>query len=487
MASWDSIVRSAVALIVTISFIAPSASGDEPDPRMQAIGLVDNEKIVVRLIVAREASLLDDEWLVLEFENPGNEEIRIQIDYRMEWSIQDPNTGKLVASNNLCSGQIGSTGKYELSPGTLRRLARPPSCQASCLCLAREYVVDRTARVEVKLHMTVVEFAHRTVLAQVDDKSFEFLARSPQAADIAGLQDKLRALLKEPVNSMDHVYRLGSLLDVPAVADGMTTKELWEAADRRSEPFEGQRLILKYFHKHRKNDPELINLAANVISAHDQERLDWLGSDVWDDAWVPLLVDWWLDIPSLRRPLELLHWHSAAWKDDIGVRTRLSSKVRDLYPETFATSGRRQSSHNAADPNQVVPGLKVAAMTHDPSLVAPLSPWLDDRRVLVTEAAFGRLSNFGPYSELRVCDVAAKTILITTGLGGSIGQDAEVQKLHPHARMRLESDLRPANPSTKVEVRQSSAPLYEQMLEYNDAVIRKLQIKLKETKSGNTP
>lgn len=461
--------------------------------------IIDSPELGVWLIVSRDASLANEDWLALEFENRTGQTLFVDLEFKLEGETFDARTGKPMKSGSLASGQTmdltGGPRPAILPVGEPVRLGRRLSQDAGNACMT---LADHPhAEVDPVRFVGSARVAVRGVSKAGPSwegtcDPFEFTWRNPNAREAVGLQARLRAMLKEPSADFSRGRALGALLEVQAVAGAIEIQELCEAIALRSQGQPDLPIILQYVYQRRQPDPQLLESTRAVIQAGDRRLLEPLCNALWDDAWAPRLVELFLENPNDTWALRVLDGHADAWKNDGRTPCRLSDAVRRQFPEVFAV---RPGEPFPGSPRLIEIGLTTAAMTHDRRLVAEIKPWLDDVRTNFGEREFSYLATNHYLVNLRVCDAAARALTRLMSLDSDFRTDEKLQALHPAsrhgtgrfitARDGKKYEVRTQEPGPSGEsLQEKSARQYGQFLDYNNAVIERLRKEVQRIPDG---
>lgn len=429
---------SHASLLIALCLTADPAAG-----RWQAVTLVEDGKLAVRLKVLRRASLADFEWLALEFANRGDAPLTVaHAHYRIECVHRDRKSGRQLGSGGLASGNTFDLfpDSWKTTPaepvvlraGSVHRAAARPSDYSSALLGGAP---ADGHRVDARIHLTLSLQGGRTLETPGAGVPFTFEWTPPDAAGIDALRARLKKLLREPERNAVHSYILDLYLRFPEVSHSVGRDELLAALEARRQVHGGREPVLKSLALRFGGDPVVRDHYRERLQAGDREALDELYSaalarlPLWDRTWVEALVrrcERKAAPPDLQWGLHVLHAHRQDWAGAANVVARLSEAVRKEYPLLEKRVGDIQSP---ALLERWEEGVRLWAMTGDGAAVAALRPALDDRRGLRSLKVWAGFA--GPLQPpLRVCDAALGAIL--TLLDGS--PDAALRKAAPVQR-----------------------------------------------------
>ncbi len=403
--------------VLALSLLASAAAeADGADDAPQTVGTVIGPGLSVRVQVAPKASLASAGWLVLEFENTGQEAVTVRdASYRIEADCCDPKTG---GERRLLRG-LSSGNTYDLfpdawktrpvSPIVLRpkevhRVAGQTSDYASALL---GLAPKDGWRVRARLHITVDLEGGGQLKTVEQGVPFEFDWVYPDEAGFAALRGRLKTLLKEPEQKATHTYILGALLRLEAVSGAVARDDLLAALAKREGSFDGRSEVAKHLAKHHGKDPGVIEFVRECLKAGDAGATHYdLGAGLWDKSFVEPLVSLYESAADRHMNLlTVLHAHRADWHQNAGIPARLSKVVRKRMP----LLERKVAELKEDQLSDWAWGAHELGLTGDRSVIASLRPALDDRR------AFRKAGDFAflpvPPHPLRVCDCALDAIL----------------------------------------------------------------------------
>ncbi len=415
---------------------SPPSSNTASAPAWQSVDLGRLGDLIFRVRVLTPASLRDEEWLSLEFENTGREPVRVtNAYYRIERTTLDPQSWHAVSFGSLASGntydlfpdawKTTPVAPILLQPGVYRVVRHPSDYSAALLGLAP----PAGWTVEARLHLTL-ELAGQRLFSTPTrgvPLTFEWRPVDPSRFDL--LRARLRRLIHAPTRDDAHVYILQVLLNVPNVGDTLTAAELLASLAGRTGSLDGREALLAEIARRFPRDPAVLDYYATRLRAGptpwrpgqppQRSEYDLALEDlareprIWDPNWVASLLDQFERL-SVGTTLSVLASHHADWPIGLAVPARLSTGViagaRTLtrHPEDLTCHELTITWVNEA---------RQLALTRDPAAVPLLRPYLNCRERILDLSrcaiAAGYLDYPGP--ALRVCDVALDAILTLRG------------------------------------------------------------------------
>jgi len=411
---------------------APPAS----QPAWQSVELGRFGDLVFRVRVLSPASLLNEQWLALEFENTGRAPVRVaDAYYRIERTTLDPQTRRRLSSGGLASGNTHDlfpdawkttpVAPIRLQPGVCRVVQQPSDYSAAILGQAPPAGWTIAARVHLDL-----EFDDRQRFSTPSEGvplSFEWHAVAPSGLD--ALRARLHRLLRAPQYRATHVYILQALLKFPGVGDTLTAADLLAALTGRTGNMDGRDALREEIARRFPRDPAVLDYHGTRLragptpwrpgAAPQRSAYDLVLEDInrepciWDPAWVAPLLDQFERL-EIRGTLPALASHYTDWPAESAVPARLSNGII-----TRACTLTRHPEDLTCDEltNVWVNEARQLALTRDPAAVALLRPYLKCRERILDlprcAIAAGYLDYPGP--ALRICDVALDAILALRG------------------------------------------------------------------------
>ncbi|PHS10677.1 MAG: hypothetical protein COA78_10985 [Blastopirellula sp.] len=385
--------------------------------------------LTVRLLVKQQASLADEDWIAIEFDNQSGQDIKIdRVSYRIKSVRNNLETDELVSSGGMASGndhalfpQAWKTTPVApriVRPGVYRMIDHPSLYSSALLGLPQKsgWLVKAEVSVSLSIDKKVYKFDKYDGF---DRTEFEFQWLYPNAAEFKQMQVRLKSLLGNPRNKVQHAYILHTLLEIPEVAQTVSVQELLAALSTRTGAFTGRDYVLRYLNKAHSEDKLVISHFRNHLLARDKRVLEDLSRapDIWAPEFLELLMKRLEeDQSSVRDIFDILRLRGKPQKSDAKLAQRLSAALEK--------HGWKVDSNSKQQPSAAVLAsrIKMLGNTHDRNLVNKLTPFLDDKTETLDP---NRLSQ--PYFRLpplRVCDNALESILtILDGITGLAYQE----------------------------------------------------------------
>lgn len=392
-------------LILALASASASAAEDGVW-RTTELGRVGD--ITVQLQVRASASLVDEEWLRLEFKHPGEDPVPVRrAQYRMNRVCHGLRTGRRTASGSLASGNIHDLFPLRrLEPGTNRAVAQPSDYSAAILGLPPK---DGWL-VKASIHLDI-ELGDGSRLSLPDEGvPFEFEWLYPDQAGFRAMRARLLALLKNPKSRPEHAHILGTLLGIAGVGDACRVEDLLAALDRREGSFDGRWALAEHLGAHHPDDEKVLAYYRTHLGNGDTEAVHDLlvAPGIWRNEFIEALLAIYEDggLRDMGRVLRLLHQHRAQWPADSTIPQRLSAALLRKYEIL-------EKKPDEIDADRFVYWASLArllSLTGDPAVILVLRPFLD-RQEPVLESDLVSLAVGVRFPPARVCDVALDAIL----------------------------------------------------------------------------
>ena len=379
-------------------------------------------ELTVRLRVKPSASLADEEWLAIEFENHGKSDIKIDMaQYRIESERSNLETGIFVSSGSLAHGNAHDLfpdawdtvpiAERVVPPGVYRMIDHPSLYSSALLGLPPGDGCLVKAQVFVDLRIN-----HERV--KLEAKKFEFQWLYPDAKGFDAMRLRLLHLLANPRNAVQHAYILYTLLAVPELAQAASAQQLLAAIEPRVEAFSGRQYVLEHLNNQYAGESAVVEYFFSRIVDTDTLITEDLRSvpKVWDSRFLPALLNRF-DVrhDSVSDVFVILRQQGTPQRAETQIASRLSNALLRfgwIEPgETYVPS---------------VLAYQISLMGHtcDRNMIPRLMPYLDDKTqtIDVTQPGLSLDIRLPP---LRVCDNALEAILeILDGSPGKGYKDA---------------------------------------------------------------
>jgi len=372
------------------------------------------------LQVKENATPADIGWMRLDFENIGKAHVRIaKARYRIDRETFNLETNEPVNSGGMASGntfdlfpdawKTTPESPVFLMPGTYSVIDHP-----SFYSMALLGMPDKKGwRVKGVVHL-LLKLADGTVLSTPEqgiEISFNWLY--PNKEGFTAMQERLRYLLQNPENYVQHGYVVEALLKVPKVAQSLTVEELLYAIAMRQRPWNGRDALVKFVNQHFSNDPKVTDFYLAALKRGDwwaAGDLNKFATDVWDDRFIEPLVkmnEQAKSNPNQKNVLSVLSRHYSHWKNDPTVAPRLSAALIKCYSVLRAEV-------NDLDQQQLIyweTPVKLLGMTRDKSAVEMLRPFLGSKAIVRTFEHDALLPRLTVPIPARVCDITYNAIM----------------------------------------------------------------------------
>ncbi len=323
------------------------------DQMWQTVEIGRAGDISARLRVRKQASIDQEEWLVLEIENRSDQGrvIRhLHCNLNRKRFLRD--SGQLVSSGGFASG-----GTWALFPKLhqeaharrLPGLTIPPGVIESPRALSNSGACSLGLppaegwRVEGTVWFHLKTDLGETIRIDLPGIAFTFDWVPPDADGIKRMQATLRRLLTEQDDgNWEHQgYYVIALLRLPEVAKDLSTEELLEAVSRRSDGGGNRRYLFEVLEKYHADDPVVVETFSKWMDEQRKYVFKDLRSQpwIWDPAWVERFVRKVEQVqPSLflqdNLSINILHAHRDTWpKGDVSQRLTAAILSRSDLPD----------------------------------------------------------------------------------------------------------------------------------------------------------
>ncbi|MBP7746250.1 MAG: hypothetical protein KA383_08955 [Phycisphaerae bacterium] len=413
---------SLAALLICTAALADCATQPSSPPPWKSIDLGSVGDVVLRLSVLPAASLVDEEWLGIEFENTSSVPARVEnAYYHIERTSRDPQSRRIVSSGSLASGntcdlfpeawQTTPVAAVVIPAGSHRVIRQPSEYSSALLGLAPPGGLI----VEARFHITLELTGDQRYTTPETGVAFTFEWQPVAASQFDLLRARLRRLLQEPRRDASQVYILQALLKVPDVSAALTARELLDSLAERDGGLNGRHALVAEIAQRYPRDPAVLAYYAAGVRAGDRRAAEDLAREprIWDPTFLEPLLSWFehASAPGLQTALAVLSAHRADWPADAHIPARLSRRLiaqsRVLSKAATELDGDDLTICWVADARDL-------AITHDPQVIPLLRPFLDRRERIVDLTRWGPPVTY-PGPALRVCDVALEAILTLRG------------------------------------------------------------------------
>lgn len=413
----------ALWLMLSVTAATAPATGPATEASWQTVEVLHADSLTVRLRVLDRATLADEQWLGLQFDNTGDKAIRIRsAQYYTHYEQSNLRTGTPWRSGSLASGNDYDLfpAAWETTPvspiliprGVRRIIAQPSDYSSALLGLPLQ---DGTL-VRAHIHLSVDVEGMGSFSTPTGGVGFQFEWVYPDKSGFASMRSRLRKLLESPERRAEHVYILGALLSVPGVGDDMPVETILSALNARRENMDGRDRLVSWAAEHFPKDPKVLEYYRRRLQAQDTRAVEDLvrAPAIWAPDFIsPLLAaceraDHGIPLAWLK----VLSAHRGDWPRDTKIPARLSASVL-------------RNSHLLSRKPDEVRGPDLAgrwrfeaqalALTGDSAVIPLLRPFLDDKERVLDLRLWAPPLIFPQVPPLRVCDVALESILTILG------------------------------------------------------------------------
>jgi len=392
-------MRSVLALIFTLAFVLPCRSQSLSTNRWNTLLLWSNQTLSASLMYMPEASLADEDYMFVEFDNHTEKTLDVaQAWLGLPGTRTDQQTQKSVFMSDMTGGVI-YIGK--LPPGKTKAVQHDVfECGMANLGLPPKqgFHVELVAKADVRL-------ADGTVFSTKDDSAkFSFDWRYPNPTEMESMKSQFKKLLAHPDNQFASGYLLDALVQVQEVGDSATLDELLSALKSRSW-VDGKDAIMKIIGRRFPNDPGVIAYLVDQLSRDDGDAFFSFPREVWQN---PVFVE-----PLVKRyekngsdSMELLQLRTA-WITNSQIVARLSTALLEQHPvlnrNVAGLSGTNLCEWGSA--------VSEAGIIGDTNFLNWLTPALDDKRIVPDCTSKYDSQPRLPWTP-RVCDCALGAMLM---------------------------------------------------------------------------
>ncbi len=231
-----SIIFMPIALLFATSSFAVGSPAEDFGG-WNTIEVANVQSVAVRLHVLKKASMAEEKWIFIEFENKGDKPARVESGhYSMDRSSYDQ-VGKGLFSGSMASGGF----EFVLPPGA-RNITTELSDQSSLLLglPPREgQIVCGT--ITLWFNLNGKEINHELRARQF---CFDWLHSDDAGFD--RMRKRLKNLFDQPHDDIEHAVLLSEMLNVPEVAKSVSSQELFASLRTYQSPSCGRRCIANF-------------------------------------------------------------------------------------------------------------------------------------------------------------------------------------------------------------------------------------------------
>lgn len=361
---------------------------DELRPGWQCINVGWLDSLAIRLCARNSASLTDEDWLEIQILNTGERPLKVRnAYYRMEAVKRDATTGKAKSSGGMASGNT-----YDLFPHAWNTVPASPVLIQPGLYIMSNQPSNYSAAllgmappggliVEAQFHLRLELQGQPAFSTPSEGVSFSFVWESvpPSAFDI--LQTRLSRLLRERPANVTEVYLMKTLLDIELVGDSLNAEQFLSAFSTRGNSLMGRRYIVEALGCRFPDHPSVIEFYRSRLREGDQDAIGDLVHEerIWDPALLGPMLEAFersSHLGSMNGPLHILSRHRDEWPAQAILPDQLSRRV-------LAKSAFADDPYDNPDPQDMASyvddTIRALAMTHDPSMIPCIRPFLDCR------------------------------------------------------------------------------------------------------------
>jgi len=431
----------ALSLLGVLSPAGLRAADSENQPGWSTFELGNSGDLFVRILVRRQATMADRDWLAFEFENRGSKPVVLRNpNYHTRRTCYRLADGKTANGGGLASGnsydmfpkawRTTPVSPITVKPGKHRISEQPSDYSTALLGLPPRggYLVKASVRFSTEVvGQDAIDTKHPGAAIE-----FEWLY--PTEEQFAQMRQRLKQLLERPKNRAYHAYILNALLKVPEVAKAAPVTAMLDALQRRKEPFEGREYLADSISERFATDPEVIKHFRQRLLAGDQRAIEDLvrAKKVWSNELLEPLLTLFEEQPRGRRPvIAIIAERHMGERPDPAVAKRLSrawlrdARYLDKQPQEVDSDYR---SLWAVE-------LTALAQTRDIEMLPRIVPLLDDKTRIYPEGPTSRAAFVIPPT--RACDAALAAISYLLD-GKAAGQ---VSSLGVHNRVPRTPDM----------------------------------------------
>ena len=489
-------------LLTFIVLTAAPTTRPARDASWQTIEVLRADRLTVRLRVLDRAGLADEQWMGIEFDNAGNEAVRVEnLQYWTDCEQLNLRTGAPWRSGSLASGTAYSlfptawettpASPVLIPPGVCRILAQPSDYSSALLGLPPR----DGCLVRARFHITIDLQRLGSFSTPREGVGFRFEWVYPDKAGFVAMRSRLRKLLESPERRAEHVYILGELLGAPGVGDDVPVKEILSALNARRGNMDGRDRLVSYVAEHFPKDPKVLEYYRQRLEARDARAMEdlFLAPTIWHPDFIaPLMAaDGGAGRGIPLAALNVLSAHRKDWPPEMSIPARLSASV---LRNSRLLSKKPDEVRGPDLPQQWESEARALALTDDPAVIPLLRPFLDNKERVLDIKMLAQALIFPEVPPLRVCDVALVSILTILGddvhkvYRDAAAADDSLRKLLPGPVSRPEagrrSDSAPASHPGRYSFDHSREALEESMNELRDKLIAELKQRLAHDGAG---
>ena len=358
-----------------------------------SVELLSNDVVSARLLFKLSASLVDTNWLALEFDNHTPQPLRLfQISLILNGTKKDLLTGKAQGMGPVIGDPFRSI--RTIPPG-LHRFDHDALHSPSFMGLPP----TNGLRVEVQYYFQVMLEQGRSYDAPRKNAGFAFEWRYPSAEAMAGMRRELKQLLAAHADHSKNSSRIHTLIEVPQVLEILTLDDYLPALKATSGTSIRSLLARKFAAKYSNSPPVMAYYREAFQKEPNEVWWDVVDSRVWSEVFLEPLVRGYEQ--DKRDYYYALAQHRAGWRNRPEYVARISAALLRHHPIL-----QRKVRHIPKEElEQWTNAVKEAGEVGDLAVVELLKPALEDRRnARVNQGA-------GGWDEGRVCDRALVAIL----------------------------------------------------------------------------
>lgn len=391
-------MRSKLFLCLALVLSGGILKGHADTNRWQSVVLWSNKVLSAKMLFLSKASVADEDWSVLEFENKRSNELDVaQAYFNVDGDRTDLATGKMVSSGGITGG-VAYIGK--LSPGITTVKGYIFKCASANLGLPPKagFHVDAVAIGDARLNDGQV-FA-----TPKQGAKFSFEWSYPTPADVASVKPRFKELLNHPDNQFASGYRLDALVKVQELGDSVSLDELLSALKSHSW-VDGKDAVMTIVGRRFPDDPKVISYFVEQLSHNGGDAFFSFPREVRSNpVFVEPLVARYEKYGNDSMELQTLR---ADWVTNRQIVARLSTALFKRHPVLTRSVGDLSGTNLC----EWCSAVSEAGMIGDTNFLKWLKPALDDKRSpdCISKYDSRPIPPWNP----RVCDYAVAATLMT--------------------------------------------------------------------------
>ena len=389
------------------------------------LGRVDN--VVARLRVRERASMDQENWIAIEFENYGKEPVELtNVHYNIDRTAGGGSGGMASGNEHSLFPEAWDARPVKtLLQSGVHSIAGQPSDYSSAL-LGLPTRDGWMVKAVVDLSFGVKEHGRTSPMNR---HAFEFEWRYPDEAGFERMRTRLKNLLAQPFKYVEQAYLVNAMLQIPEVAKAANVRALLAALDIHEGPFSGHDAILKYLNMNCADNADVIAYFEKRLGIGQLQAVSDLlvCPRIWTSAFVEPLLRICETNPSRTdvvaryavakvEGIEILAQRNPDQPADPAIAQRLSA----AWLKAAGRLGQKPSELSLSERGEWSREMLLLGKTRDSRMIARIQPLLDDKTMVWDEANIDKLAFVSTSSSLpltRACDVAMQAIL--TILDGS--------------------------------------------------------------------